>query len=631
MSELLYTVEKVFTEVLGKEQVAYNIPSYQRGYKWTSAEVKQLLEDIDNFKLTGDNSDQFYCLQNITLSIPNEKNEHKNELPDSRKYINVIDGQQRLTTMYILLRCLDQHQLVKGKLNYSVRQKTKEVLEGARWNTDAKPESIDMYYILEAAKTINEYLQDKDVTWKDDFKNKILRNVKFIVNTPDGNEEKIFATLNGGKISLDGADLIRAVIMTRSAKEFYGKSNNDEQIINEKRVRIGSELDEMNLWWGQSDVKTFFEQIIPDRIENDIKGKETFDNRMLPINILYKLFYLTHRKDDSIKFGFRFFEYGLDINGVEGDDHWELYEYLRKFHLDMQEWFSNQKIYHYIGYLFFNYKRESDFAELYKTYTEETISKHDFIDYLASKILTTICPLDKDEKDIKVDELEDPKTHLIKAREDKISEYIGHINEITHDWYNDSRLYSVLSLVDILYLNKGNQRLDVNYFTRLNKKGTKETEDKEHIGSQNPREESLLDKNAWERSINAMCIDESSKEVLLNQLKDASEQMTHDDLLALLKEITAIGLNSIGNIVLLHQKVNRSYGNSPFTDKRLSILKNFNEDRVYIRPYTLSAFMKGFQSGTTDRENNTWTLEDIKSNAQNISNLISSWMKQHNK
>lgn len=90
MGELLYNIEKVFSEVLKEHNAqAYNIPSYQRGYKWTSKEVEQLLKDIDHFEMAA-GDDLFYCLQNITLT--------KND-----KVLNVIDGQQRLTTIYILL------------------------------------------------------------------------------------------------------------------------------------------------------------------------------------------------------------------------------------------------------------------------------------------------------------------------------------------------------------------------------------------------------------------------------------------------------------------------------------------------------------------------------------------------
>ena len=63
MADLLYSVERVFKDYLNNGQL-YNIPEYQRGYKWTEQQVEQLLSDIHEFETGGDNA-LFYCLQNI--------------------------------------------------------------------------------------------------------------------------------------------------------------------------------------------------------------------------------------------------------------------------------------------------------------------------------------------------------------------------------------------------------------------------------------------------------------------------------------------------------------------------------------------------------------------------------------
>lgn len=67
MKDLLYNVQDLFQNYL-KEQKCnfFNIPEYQRGYKWTSNNVKQLLEDLKHFQKTS--PDSFYCLQNITVT-----------------------------------------------------------------------------------------------------------------------------------------------------------------------------------------------------------------------------------------------------------------------------------------------------------------------------------------------------------------------------------------------------------------------------------------------------------------------------------------------------------------------------------------------------------------------------------
>ena len=63
MDNLIYSVRKIFGEYLiSKGCSFYNIPEYQRGYKWTAGNVVQLLEDLKNFRKA--DKDQFYCIHN---------------------------------------------------------------------------------------------------------------------------------------------------------------------------------------------------------------------------------------------------------------------------------------------------------------------------------------------------------------------------------------------------------------------------------------------------------------------------------------------------------------------------------------------------------------------------------------
>ena len=72
-------------------QFSFFIPAYQRGYKWTPKEVVDLLNDIDEItpRLIDDTDDKsWYCLQPIVVKKRQDQ------------YCEVIDGQQRLTTIY---------------------------------------------------------------------------------------------------------------------------------------------------------------------------------------------------------------------------------------------------------------------------------------------------------------------------------------------------------------------------------------------------------------------------------------------------------------------------------------------------------------------------------------------------
>ncbi|MDE6335098.1 MAG: DUF262 domain-containing protein, partial [Muribaculaceae bacterium] len=81
---------KAISELSGMDFI---IKDYQRGYRWTSTEVKTLLDDLAEFvHRTDKKPGEFYCLQPIVVR----------KIADGR--YEVIDGQQRLTTLNLILR-----------------------------------------------------------------------------------------------------------------------------------------------------------------------------------------------------------------------------------------------------------------------------------------------------------------------------------------------------------------------------------------------------------------------------------------------------------------------------------------------------------------------------------------------
>ncbi|MSA65862.1 DUF1524 domain-containing protein, partial [Odoribacter splanchnicus] len=95
------------------------------------------------------------------------------------------------------------------------------------------------------------------------------------------------------------------------------------------------------------------------------------------------------------------------------------------------------------------------------------------------------------------------------------------------------------------------------------------------------------------------------------------------------------GLNSIGNMVLLDLRINRSYGNADYTHKRTIIFQEYMNQK-YVRPHTLAVFMKGDIDAreATGIPLNRWTLEDIKRNTDKIAKEIgknfNAWLTQNN-
>ena len=79
------------------------IPSYQRGYRWNDQQVEDLLNDINDFKPDSvNNSDEgtWYCLQPLVVKKVKRSDSHCDEANEEDNWYEVIDGQQRLTTIY---------------------------------------------------------------------------------------------------------------------------------------------------------------------------------------------------------------------------------------------------------------------------------------------------------------------------------------------------------------------------------------------------------------------------------------------------------------------------------------------------------------------------------------------------
>ena len=86
----------------------YTIPLYQRAYTWSDKELIQLIEDI-----SGIQDDSSYYIGTLIVS--------KND-----RCYEVIDGQQRLTSLYLLLNCLGVS--VRDNLTFACREKSNNTL-----------------------------------------------------------------------------------------------------------------------------------------------------------------------------------------------------------------------------------------------------------------------------------------------------------------------------------------------------------------------------------------------------------------------------------------------------------------------------------------------------------------------
>lgn len=146
---------KPVKELLGTN---FFIPDYQRGYRWKKQQAIDLLEDIYAFALkTSPASEEIYCIQPLVVSekaddILAKCKSPEATLEDIKKYIKgswtVVDGQQRLTTIYLLLSCLGIDD--RYEIDYCTRTGSRDFLAAIKSKSSADAESNIDYYHMQA-------------------------------------------------------------------------------------------------------------------------------------------------------------------------------------------------------------------------------------------------------------------------------------------------------------------------------------------------------------------------------------------------------------------------------------------------------------------------------------------------
>jgi uncharacterized protein with ParB-like and HNH nuclease domain len=592
MSQLLYSVEEVFSNngyLKEKEKEYFNIPHYQRGYKWESKNAIKLLEDIDNFEVA---NNKFYCLQNITIV-------------DKDNYFNVIDGQQRLTTLTILLAILDNKELVFNKVRFpenSIRKQTnkflKEIITNNRitfplnsWEafTEKNPnyDHQDIYHIYKVYEAIEIWFDEKTrlepLFNRTAFINKVLKSVKVIVNKIDGatSEEKVFGNLNSKRVPLDGADLVRAILITRVAYEEGKREGDIKNIVrvNERRVKIGWELDQINNWWSREDVKKYFSKLVSIKSEEVGVGNKLFDEEKYPINHLYLLF--AEKKTEK--------KLTLELIEKHNNDALGLYKELIKLHNTLQDWYQDREIYHFLAFLFNNKpKKDFKFTTIWKLW-ENCKSRIEFIKGLKDLML------------------------LVLSDDGELIAF----NDNTIDWYNEKpeKLVQALILMDVIHSIKSNQNFLPHFaFTKSNN-------DIEHIFPQNPKE--VEKQKEYIAFLNKTVLTEDKRFDLSKFDKKKEDEKYLETVKNFINEQTSIfKINSIGNLVLLYFKLNRSISNSKYADKRARIIAHFNEGN-FIQPHSFSVFVRNFNNiENENKDYEHWTNNDIETNATFIDTQI---------
>lgn len=305
---------KPIKDIRGK----FYIPAYQRGYRWERTQVKTLLNDLYQC-MEANGQEKDYCLQPVV--VQKKGVQKKGELQ-----YDLIDGQQRLTTIYILLRYAHQNYF---SFEYETREKTKDFLNNM--DPQLAQTNIDFFHIYQAYTTIKDWLEETFPADTDSHLYKLCNYVKEKVKViwyevgAEADPIALFTRLNIGKIQLTNAELIRALFL----------SDTPNGMENRRKYEIAIQWDDIEKQLRDDD-GAFWAFITRKRAED-------YPTR---IDLLFDL--MCHKQDAEKDPLFTFFKMEERLKHADRDRVWQ--EVINAF-LQLKEWYKNNVCYHKIGYL----------------------------------------------------------------------------------------------------------------------------------------------------------------------------------------------------------------------------------------------------------------------------------------
>ena len=610
-----------FSELKGK---TYVIPFQQRGYKWTSSNVEELLCDLREFIEDANPQKCIYCLQPLAIVSMGEN-----------RY-TVLDGQQRLTTLYLLYKYL----YGESPYEFSYERDIDDDITMSRTTFLATVESIseeqasakiDFFYIHNAYKHIGKVFMD----WAKQSANSIevtavkaelAKHINMFKTLLEGNggkslhviwyevvgdkekQHEIFSNLNSGKIHLTNTELIKALLLN-SVSGLPGKEQNEAAAIFEQIERY---MQNDNFWY--------------------MFNASELRNGQTRMDFLFNLVANCKQSDYEIDARWSFRNYFSKPEKGSLSDKWKQ---VRHTFLRLKDMYDDIYCYHYIGFL---------------TYNSNDNTLNSTKEFLALSRKSTHSEF--------VEKLKQEIKSILRKRHDKITDYTYDKSKkkdlrllfVMHNVETILQKYASLHGNDKLQLQTGFERFP---FELLHKQNW----DIEHIASNTDADfKNPEDRESWLESIKAdlgdkyptdrvgdleLRYNKTKKKDDFNVLYKTIMRKVDDDIADVIKEDGKDGKDKmqVGNITLLDSHTNRSYHNALFPRKRryvivanglMDIEDNYekNISKLYIPPCTLAVFTKAYNKGA-DLTLNAWTQPDADAYVADMEQKLSFYYKNN--
>lgn len=556
------------------------IPAYQRGYRWTTNEVNRLLDDVSEYDVS-EYKDKKYCLQPIVVKKL------------SNGSYELIDGQQRLTTIYIIYKVLKTY-LPHIKLNFDIdyehRERSKEFLQNISVDSE-NSDNIDYFYMSKAAICISDWLKNQnDSTSKAiDIYKKFSEKIEVIWYEVDNDEDgnTLFQRLNIGKIPLTSSELVKAIFMS--------DSNN---LVSGKRDEIAFQWDEIE------------KELQNESFWNFLANSQ--DNYQTRIDLILDLIVNLNPNNnftEAEKYK-TFFYFDEQVNsGINLVDIWQ--NILHIF-LILQDWYKDHDCYHKIGYLVAIETKLSDIVALAKGKT---------------------------------------KTEFSVALDNKIKESLQniHLSQLSYEnSYDHKKIKNLLLLFNVESMRQNKDQSVRFPFDKYKN----EDWSLEHIHAQ--QSEALKSRNAWVewiilqmdsvKTIGDLWVSKgkgdeiSERQVTLDSVIKEMEKLkskadlTEEEFRNIQRKVEPIlsdndsdsDVHSISNLALLNVGDNSALSNSTFDVKRNKIIE-MDKNGEYIPYCTKMVFLK-YYTESSKNQIHFWGTADRDSYLEAIKNTLKSYL-----
>ena len=550
-------------KLVGDIEGRFFVRRYQRGYRWGEVEVRRLLDDIWQSR------DHPYYLQPVVVKKQQDGD------------WELVDGQQRLTTLFLIFQYMRDEGLQSAGARYSLRYETREDSAAYLEKIDpAKSEqNIDFFHISEAYRCISQWFAEQEHDGRRQYAaNKLygalFEHIRVIwYEAPDDlDSTTLFTRLNVGRIPLTDAELVKALLLSRSRRKAGATDRSLE--IAAQWDGIERDLRDPELWafiTGKATEEPTHISLLLDTIAGGPTGRDR------PL--------------------FHTFE---SLRERVAEDPQAIWNEVVDLHSLVLGWHENRDIFHKIGFLIAEGTR---FGELIKLAKGKAKSKFE----------------------AQLDEL--IRSNL------KLSE--ADLRGLT---YQSSKTGRTLLLMNVETIRQRKHSTERYSFKEHAAGGWS----LEHIHAQNA--ERLNRAEQWEawlklhrKALAAFDeVDETAKNLVLAKVDQvlATPTIKEADFRPLERELTELlsaggdsnngDIDSIANLALLHGGDNSALGNSVFAVKRAEVLER---DRTgsYIPVCTRNAFLK-YYTPSDEQQVHFWSANDREHYLEAMADTVRDYM-----